>query len=198
VNLRHARRTDLGLVADLWVDAFRADPYFRWIAPGDAAWSQFGTAWMTLVAELSFQRGHLYVAEPLDVAVAWIPPDRSLIGPAEIDRAAGILFEHGGEQRAAEAIGTVMEARGHIAEDTHWTLQYLGVRQARSGRGLGAAAVAPMLSVIDSERLPTALVSTNTRNVAFYQRLGFVVTAEVSTPGGEAVLRPMHRAAATG
>jgi hypothetical protein len=36
-------------------------------------------------------------------------------------------------------------------------------------------------------------VSTNARNVPFYERHGFAVDAEVATPDGAATLRPMHR-----
>lgn len=50
-----------------------------------------------------------------------------------------------------------------------------------------------MLRVIDADGMPASLVSTNPRNVPFYERLGFRVDAEVSTPDGAAVMRAMHR-----
>jgi hypothetical protein len=58
-----------------------------------------------------------------------------------------------------------------------------------------AAAAAPILSVCDEEALPCGLVSTNPRNVSFYERLGFRVDAEVATTDGQAIIRPMHRPA---
>ena len=51
-----------------------------------------------------------------------------------------------------------------------------------------------MLDVCDTEGLPCVLVSTNPRNLPFYERLGFQVDGEVPTPDGAAVMRPMHRA----
>lgn len=95
--------------------------------------------------------------------------------------------------RADDALTTIIAARAHALEDPHWTLQYLGVRPSRQGTGLGAAAAAPILSVCDEEALPCGLISTNSRNVSFYGRLGFRVDAEVRTPDGRAVMRPMHR-----
>lgn len=86
-----------------------------------------------------------------------------------------------------------MAARAHAVDEPHWTLQYIGVRPGRQGAGLGAAAVAPILAVIDAEALACGLVSTNPRNVPFYERLGFRVKAEVATPDGAAALRPMRR-----
>jgi GNAT superfamily N-acetyltransferase len=192
--LRHALRRDLGAISDVWVDAFSHDPYLRWIQPDDQRWSAFGGAWMTFIAELVFERGHTYLADPADVAVAWIPPDVALVGPAEVERGRSIIAEHAGEARADAAFATIMAARSHAVEESHWTLQYIGVRTARHGAGLGASAAAPILAVCDIERLPCGLVSTNPRNVSFYERLGFRVIAEVATPDGSATLRPMYRA----
>jgi GNAT superfamily N-acetyltransferase len=196
LTLRHALRADLVGIVDLWVDAFATDPYLRWIEPDDQRWPAFGGAWMTFIATLAFERGHTYLADPLDVAVAWIPPDLSLVGPDDIARGRAIIAEHAGEARADDALATIVGARGHALEEPHWTLQYIGVRSTRQGRGLGAAAVAPRLQVIDAECLPCGLVSSNPRNVSLYERLGFRVDAEVATPDGAASLRPMHRPAA--
>ena len=193
MRLRHALRADLPAVVDVWVDAFSSDPYFRWIAPDDAVWAEFGPAWMTFVVELTFERGHTYIADPADVAVAWIPPDVTFVGPNDVARGHAIAAQHAGEAKADDAVATVMEARAHALADAHWTLQFLGVRGVRRGTGLGAQAVRPILDVADAEGLPCGLVSTNPRNVSFYERLGFSVVAEVQTPDGQAAMRPMHR-----
>ena len=150
---------------------------------------------MRFIADLVFERGHTSVADPADVAIAWVPPDIALVGPDDFARGRSIIAEHAGEARAEAALATIVAARGHALEEPHWTLQYIGVRPGRQGTGLGAAAVAPILSVCDDEALPCGLVSTNPRNVSFYERLGFRVEAEVRTPDGRAVMRPMHRPA---
>jgi GNAT superfamily N-acetyltransferase len=193
VTLRHALRRDLATISELWVEAFADDPYLRWIQPDDRRWPAFGTAWMTFVAELVFERGHTYLADPVDVAVAWVPPDVALVGPDDIARGRSIIAEHAGETRADDALSTIMAARAHALDEPHWTLQYIGVRPGHQGAGLGAAAVAPILALCDTEALPCGLVSTNPRNIAFYERLGFRVDAAVPTPDGAAIMRPMHR-----
>ena len=50
-----------------------------------------------------------------------------------------------------------------------------------------------MLDVCDADGTPCFLVSTNPRTVPFYERLGFRVDAEVTTPDGAATMRAMHR-----
>ena len=191
-RLRHALRADLDRIVGVWVEAFAADPYLRWMA-GEAEWSNFGPAWMTFIAELVFERGHTYLDDGADVAAAWIPPDLSFAGPDDVGRARAIIAAHAGEARAAEALESIMATRPHTIEVPHWTLHYIGVRPTAAGRGLGAAAVAPMLEMCDRETLPCGLVSTNARNVSFYERHGFCVVAEVVAPHGAPPLRPMHR-----
>jgi GNAT superfamily N-acetyltransferase len=191
--LRHALRVDIDVVVDVWVDAFVHDPYFRWIAPSDDVYVAFAHDWLSFIANLAFEQGHTYVDHTGQVATAWIPPDLSLVGPDDIDRARGIMAAHAGEQRAGQALATIVAARAHGMDEPHWTLQYIGARAASQGQGLGAAAVAPLLERCDADGLPCGLVSTNTRNVSFYERIGFVTVAEVPTPDHVAVLRPMHR-----
>jgi GNAT superfamily N-acetyltransferase len=189
--LRHAIRADLPSVVDVWVEAFADDPFFRWIAPDDADWPAFGSDWMSLVADLCFERGHTYLAE--DVAVAWVPPDVALVGPAEFQRARDLIAAFAGDERAEQALAVIVQARGHAMREPHWTLQYVGVGDLARGAGLGALAVAPMLAVADRDGLPVGLTSTNGRNLTFYERFGFEVVAEVPTPDEAATLRPMER-----
>ncbi len=195
--LRHALRADLPAIVDIWVDAFSGDPFLRWMAGTEEGWTGFGPAWMTFVVELTFERGHTYLDGDRG-AVSWIPPDLAFVGPDDVGRGRAIIAEHGGEDRAAEALETILAARAHELEGPHWVLQYIGVRAAARGTGLGAALVAPMLAVADRDGLPTALISSNPRNVPFYERHGFAVQAEVTSPDGAATLRPMARRGTAG
>jgi GNAT superfamily N-acetyltransferase len=191
VALRQALRADLPEVVDIWVDAFDTDPFHRWVQTDPDRWRGYASAWMTFVAELVFERGHTLLDD--EVAVAWIPPDLPL--GTEDDFACGrsIIAAHVGEHRADDAFATIAGARAHLPEESHWTLQYLGVRSRARSRGVGAQAVAPSLAACDRDGLPCALISTNPRNLSFYERHGFALTAESSTPDGVTALRPMLR-----
>ena len=196
--MRRALRADLPGIVDIWVDAFARDRYLRWIEPDDARWPAFGTAWLTFVAEHTFERGHTYVSRTDEVAVAWIPPDVNFGGPDTVERMHALIAAHAGAGRADDVLATILPAREHALTEPHWTLQYLGARSRVQGRGAGAAAVAPILAECDADGLPCGLISTHGRNVSFYERHGFRVVAEVPTPDGAAVLRPMHRRAGPG
>jgi ribosomal protein S18 acetylase RimI-like enzyme len=189
--LKHALRADLPAVVDIWVDAFSGDPFFRWIAPEDATYEAFAPAWLGMVADLCFERGHTSWCP--QAAIAWIPPDLALVGPEGMERARDLIAAHAGEDRAEQALAVVREARSRVLDEPHWTLQYVGVRPTTQGTGLGAAIANIGLAVADRDDRPCALISTNGRNVAFYERLGFEVTAAVDVPDGSAALRPMLR-----
>lgn len=107
-RLRHALRRDLPAIVELWVEAFADDPYLRWIPPEDQRWPAFGTEWMTFIADRVFERGHTYLAGPIDVAVAWVPPDVALVGPDDVAR--GQAISRAREARAGEAVTTIMAA----------------------------------------------------------------------------------------
>jgi GNAT superfamily N-acetyltransferase len=193
--MRQALRGDLAEIVDIWTEAFAADPYFRWIAPDDETYATFGPAWMTFVAELVFERGHTALDADAGFAVAWVPPDLALVQPDDFVRGRAIMAEAAGDQRADDAVATILLARGQVLEEPHWTLQYIGGRDRARGAGVGAAAVRPWLDACDRDGLPCALISSNPRNLTFYERLGFAVTGEVPTPDGAATLRPMVRSA---
>jgi ribosomal protein S18 acetylase RimI-like enzyme len=193
--LRQALRADVAEIIDIWTDAFVADPYLRWIQPDDERWPAFASDWFGFIVGLTFERGHTYIDDAGAAAIAWVPPDVTFVTSDDFARGVGILTNHCGAERAEAAARTIAAARAHGLEESHWTLQYIGVRSAAQGAGLGVTITAPILDRCTAERLPCSLVSSNTANVPFYRRLGFEVVAEVETPDGAACLRPMVRSA---
>jgi ribosomal protein S18 acetylase RimI-like enzyme len=95
--------------------------------------------------------------------------------------------------RAGEVLGALATSAAHTPEDPHFTCAYVAVRPAARGRGVGPAVMAPPLAAADDQGTGTHLVSTNPRNLSFYERLGFTVTSELPVAGGAATFRPMWR-----
>lgn len=191
--MRRAVRADLDEITAIWVEAFDSDPYFRWLAPADDVYDQFGPHWFGFCAGHVFDCGHTFLAD--GAAIAWIPPDVTFLDADGVAAARDLIASYAGETRANEALDVIMRTRGHGLEEPHWTLQFIGARAAQRGTGVGKVLAAPGLATIDADALPCELVSTNPRNVTFYERLGFSVHAAEPSTDGTVTLRSMRRPA---
>lgn len=79
-------------------------------------------------------------------------------------------------------------------EEPHWYLPFIGVDPGAQGRGVGSALLAASLALVDADRLPAYLESTNPRNVPLYERFGFRVLGEIQV-GSSPMMHPMWREA---
>ena len=74
--------------------------------------------------------------------------------------------------------------RNHPHEQRHYYLSLWGTHRDHAGAGLGAALISECLGLIDAERMPCYLESTNPANVARYEALGFGMLGEFARAGG--------------
>ena len=77
-------------------------------------------------------------------------------------------------------------------EEDHWYLDVLGVRTDRQGQGVGSSLVRAGLIKVDEAGLPAFLISSNPRNLEFYERFGFAIVEERKIGPGSVwpMLRP--------
>ncbi len=78
-------------------------------------------------------------------------------------------------------------------QEPHWYLQLLMVAKAHQGRGLGMQLLAPGLAAADREGVLCVVETQAERNLAFYGRFGFAVTATTTDPTGTATMWTMVR-----
>jgi ribosomal protein S18 acetylase RimI-like enzyme len=74
--------------------------------------------------------------------------------------------------------------QAHPQRPPHWYLATLGTDPAAQGRGLGSAALRPVLAQCDRDGVGAYLESSKERNIDFYARHGFQVTKELKLPRG--------------
>ncbi|MGK5642273.1 GNAT family N-acetyltransferase [Streptomyces sp. URMC 126] len=114
------------------------------------------------------------------VAVAvWTTPERDP-GPAFAEAAPLIAESAGDRAPVFEAAERALEP--HRPREPAWFLATVGVDPVHQGKGLGAAVLAPGLAAADGAGHPAYLETSTERNLRFYERLGFAVTAEVRLP----------------
>ena len=119
------------------------------------------------------------------VAIWWAPeyvwPDAARAAQVGLAAGAAVLGPAAWARCAAVDALTDALHRRSVA-GPHWYLTVLGVAPEAQRRGIGSALLAAMCARLDRERLPAYLDTGTAANVAYYERRGFVLTAEVRDP----------------
>lgn len=189
-----ADRNTPARLADLLVDSFAEDPFFRWMYPGQD-YAERAREYFGLVCERLWPRAVTHVSENGLAASLWIPPGRPIAEPDAVVALALLLQRQLGE-RARDALRAIGSTSAYVPPDDHATCVYVAVRADQRGRGLGVRVMKPALDEYGRGGSGVFLTSTNPRNATFYERLGFATLADlpVDPPDGP-VLRPMWRPA---
>jgi len=195
-EVHHAVRADLDSLEATLADAFHDDPMMAWIYPETETRPAHSQAFMRAGLEMGFPHGHVYSATPDAGAAVWAPPDVDLFDDAAITNMFTLLGEQIGA-RAEEVGNGLLEVSAHHPHDVpHFYLFILGTKRSQQGKGLGSSLMREVLDRCDRQGLAAYLESSNPRNVPFYERHGFKVTAEVAL-SPECTIRPMWRDART-
>jgi GNAT superfamily N-acetyltransferase len=165
--------------------AFSPDPMFTWIFPDPEQRAR--SLRRTLRVPLEFGRRYGRVTHSHDgMAVAiWLPPGLTMtVGRMVRSGFLAAPFQVG-FRPFARFMGAleIMERihKKHVPEP-HWCLAIVAVDPELQGRGLGSALVKEGLMQADQVNSPSYLETSDTRNLAFYERQGFVVV-ETATLG---------------
>jgi ribosomal protein S18 acetylase RimI-like enzyme len=191
-SIRQAASGDLEGIVELLADAYADDPFFRWMVPDDGGWPAFARDYFGFVVARALPAEETLVAAELDGTAVWTPPGFQLLGAGDLGRAQGLLTDHLGE-RARLALAGLLGARRHEPEQEHATLIYIAVRSDRQGLGIAGELIRQTLGELDEAGVGAYLVSTNPRNLGFYERAGFRTLAEVQTPDGAITTHAMWR-----
>ena len=190
--VRHALAADLDSLERTLVAAFHDDPWMSWMFPDDDARPAQSAAFFKVSLLAGLRRGHTYATDRDEAVAVWSPPDVEMFDEAEVTALGQVLADELGE-RAGQVFEGLVQLTEHHPHEPHFYLLALGTAPPAQGKGLGAALIDDMLRRCDEQSLTAYLESSNIRNVPFYERHGFEVTAEVEMPEGP-VMRPMVRA----
>jgi len=127
-------------------------------------------------------------------AAVWYAPRVETEDAPDEDRSAFIEMISGlVDDRLDITLAMFRQVNEGHPRNPHWYLQAVGSVPEAQGRGLGARVLEPLLTTCDTEGLPAYLESSNPRNLAFYRRLGFEITGEITSPDDEVSLTQMWR-----
>jgi ribosomal protein S18 acetylase RimI-like enzyme len=167
--------------------AFSTDPMFTWVFPDPATRPAALQRFMRLPLEYGLRYGRVTTSHDAKAACVWIPPGPGITIPRMIRSGMlGVAFRTGfgpfGKFMIAnETMDKIHKTR--VAEP-HWYLMVVGVDPERQSQGVGSAIVREGLGFADRDSTPCYLETSEPRNLAFYERLGFIVLEEATLGRG--------------
>ncbi|MCY4630284.1 MAG: GNAT family N-acetyltransferase [bacterium] len=181
-------------VAGILAEAFAGDPLQAWLLADVAAGERAARriAWWSFMVTHAPPGTEVHVTGDGSGAACWHPPGAGQLPAESVERFRAMVRDLAGERAPVVLAGLARIARLAPA-GPHWHLAAVGVVPDRRGEGLGARLLAPMLARCDRLGLPAYLESSNSRNLGFYERLGFATTGEVRTVEGRVTLTLMWR-----
>jgi GNAT superfamily N-acetyltransferase len=95
---------------------------------------------------------------------------------------------------------TVLEAllqfeAAHPHDEPHYYLSIVATHDDHRGRGIGESLLARNLETVDARHFPAYLESSNPKNLARYERLGFRPREQFALPDGGPTVTTMWRVA---
>ena len=197
IDVRPATLDDVELLARIAADGFYADPVLSWALRDDGRrLDQLTFVFTLMVHEMLPDQAVVDLAGDA-CAAFWRTPDFEH-GRIAADGVADALEESDGEPELPapfsadelerlRILGEIL--RDHHPHEPHWYLTVVSTLAERQGRGLGAAALLPVLQRCDEDGARAYLESTNPRNRTLYLRQGFVEADEIQIPDGPTMLQ---------
>jgi len=194
MTVRKTTEADVAALSHTLARAFYDDPVISWMIPDDEKRLRLGPfGFGTWLQKIYMPKAEVYTDETRKVGALWAPPGKWRMSIGLQARLAPRMFRLFGVRRMPQILkGLATLDKAHPDEQPHYYLGILGTDPDHQGKGLGGAAMQPVLECCDTEGLGAYLESSKEQNVPFYRRHGFEVTGEVHMPDGPP-LWPMWR-----
>lgn len=156
--------------------AFSPDPLFTWVFPDPATRPAALQRFMRVPLQYGLRYGRVTTSREAKAACVWLPPGPGITIPRMIRSGMlGVPFRAGFGpfvkfMTANETMDQIHKAR---VPEPHWYLMVVGVDPELQSQGVGSAMVREGLALADRESQPCYLETSERRNLAFYERLGF-------------------------
>jgi GNAT superfamily N-acetyltransferase len=195
LNVRRAAPADLDQVIGTITDAFHDDPVWSWAFPDDERRGDQFRRWWPLFVQGAIPYGFTWMGEGAQTISVWIPPGEPELTDEAEARVAPLLDELLGDRSRVVLEGLLRFEAAHPHDEPHYYLSFVATQTPHRGHGIGEQLLARNLELIDAERLPAYLESSNPKNLARYERLGFRAHGEFSLPRGGPTVTTMWRPA---
>ncbi|MFD9903368.1 GNAT family N-acetyltransferase [Streptomyces sp. NPDC059063] len=159
--------------------AFADYPFTRHVVAADGHDERVRRFQELFLTRVGLPYGRTWVTDDARAVAVWTTPERD---PAPGFAEVGPLIDELAGDRAPAFAAAERALEPHRPGEPVWFLATVGVDPDAQGQGLGGAVLAAGLEAADRAGHPAFLETSSERNVRFYERVGFTVTAEVELP----------------
>jgi ribosomal protein S18 acetylase RimI-like enzyme len=170
--------------AQVFARGFHDDPLWAWAFPHESKrLAQQQAFWGFCVAE-AIRYPWTFLAANDSTTTCWIPPGGTELSPAGAEQFAPLLHDLVGD--GATPVLELFETldASHPHDEPHFYLSLFATEPAARGNAYGQALLCHNLELIDQQGASAYLESSNSRNIAMYERHGFRVIQHVAGPAG--------------
>lgn len=191
------RRDEIDTAAITLERAFFSDPMFAWVFPDPATRPAALRRLNRVPVEYGFRYGRVTASHNAKAVSVWIPPGPGITIPGMIRSGMlGVPFRTGFGPfvKFMGANDTMDKIHKKFMPEPHWYLMVVGVDPDLQNRGVGSALIKEGLTQADQSGCPCYLETSEERNLAYYQRLGFLVLETAMLGAGGPPAWAMRRA----
>jgi ribosomal protein S18 acetylase RimI-like enzyme len=180
-SVRPLTDADVPTAVDTLARAFADYPYTRHVIAAEDHEERIRRFQELCLTRVGMVYGRVWVADGGRAVAVWTTPDGD---PSPVFAELGPLLGDLAGDRAAAYESAERAVAPHRPREPAWFLDTVAVAPEAQGRGLGSAVLAPGVEAAARAGHPAFLETSSERNVSFYERLGFRVTADVVLPDG--------------
>ncbi len=177
--VRRATDGDADAILEVLERSLGADPFVAWLARGHRRATR--SYFRLMLRRIALPKGLVHVAVvdgTIASAALWAPPRTFELTAGETLRVLPTMVSVIGVRRFARVAAALDEVDRARPPEPRWLLTLLGTVPEQRRRGLASAALEPALARCDAGRVVAVCETSEQRNLAFYERLGFAVTRE--------------------
>ncbi|MEU3179200.1 GNAT family N-acetyltransferase [Streptomyces albidoflavus] len=172
---------DIPASVDALARAFADYPFTRHVIAAEGHAERVRRFQEICLTRIGMVYGRVWVADEGRAVAVWATPDEDPSPAfAEVGPVLGELI--GDRQAAYESAERAVAP--YRPQEPAWFLNTVAVAPEAQGKGLGGAVLVPGIEEAERAGYPAFLETSSERNVRFYERLGFRVTAAVTLPDG--------------
>ncbi|WP_238360743.1 GNAT family N-acetyltransferase [Iningainema tapete] len=125
---------------------------------------------------VELQRGKIAIAPEEQGACLWYPAEVEIFNEQFEQMLVEIvsIFSHfAGEESGKRFEHLIQKISNNEPKQTHCEVFFIGLKPSARGKGIGKILLQPVLDYADTKQVGCYLVSSNPRNISFYERHGF-------------------------